>query len=192
MDALLGGFAGSSYLGIAQQYMRGASISTGYGGRILDPSTPPASVLNATDVGREVCALVPVPDPHTVYILFTSNTPNINYCAWHNSATCNGVTFPIAYVPNQAGLLPICSPYLVSDLGCNAYSEGTVASADTVAHEFMESLTDPGLDAWHDKHRYEIADKCSYTYSQCVHLKGGESWQIQQEWSNALGGCEQE
>ena len=56
------------------------------------------------------------------------------------------MTFQIAYIPNQA-LLPACSPYTTVDLRCNAYSAGTVTSADSVAHEFMETITDPDLNA---------------------------------------------
>jgi hypothetical protein len=190
MAALLGGFSGSSYLGIAQQYMRGASISTQYMGAFTDASAPPSSAPNAAALGAEVCKLFASPDPNGVYIVFTSNAPNIQYCAWHDKATCNGATFQVAYIPNQAQL-PGCSPYTRSNLGCNTYSDGTVTSADSVAHEFMESVTDPHIDAWYDKQHGEIADKCNYNYQECVTLSTG-SWQIQSEWSDAIAGCQQQ
>lgn len=78
------------------------------------------------------------------------------------------------------------------DLGCNAYSDGAVTSADSVAHEVMEMLTDPLLNAWYDRNGAEIADKCNYNYQACVELSNGSTWQIQSQWSNALGGCQQE
>ncbi len=191
MATLLAGFDGSSYLGIAQQYMRGAAISTSYQGAVHDTSAPPQSAPNANALGNEVCRYFPTPDPDTLYLVFTSNAPNINYCAWHNKTSCNGVTFQVAYVPNQAQL-PSCSPYTKSNLHCNTYSDGTVTSADSVAHEFMETVTDAHIDAWYDKNKYEIGDKCNYVYSSCVALTGGSSWQIQSEWSNAIGGCQQQ
>jgi hypothetical protein len=190
MAALLGGFNGSSYLGIATQYMRGAAVSTSYGGSIIDTSTPPNPAPTGVSLGAEVCKLVANPDPNTLYVVFTSNAPKINYCAWHNDATCNGVTFQVAYVPNQA-LLPGCSPYTRTNLHCNSYSVGTVSSADSVAHEFFESITDAHIDAWYDKSKAEVADKCNFNYQQCVNLTSG-SWQIQSEWSNAIGGCQQQ
>jgi hypothetical protein len=190
MAALLGGFDGSSYLGIAQQYMRGAPISTAYAGAVFDASAPPSSAPNANALGSEVCKLFPNPDPSALYIIFTSNAPNIQYCAWHNKTSCNGVTFQVAYMPNQA-LLPGCSPYTRSNLGCNTYSDGTVTAADSVAHEFMETITDPLIDAWYDKKHGEVADKCNYDYQECVELSTG-AWQIQSEWSNALNGCQQQ
>jgi hypothetical protein len=191
MDALLSGLGGSSYLGIGQQYMRGAPISTVFGGDFADTSLPPKSAPNSAALGAEVCKLFPAPDPNGIYVVFTSNAPNINYCAWHNKTTCNGVTFQVAYVPNQE-LLPNCSPLTVSNLNCNGYSAGTVTAADSVAHEVMEAITDPHIDAWYDANRLEVADKCEYNYAACVALPNGSSWQIQQEWSNALGGCQQQ
>jgi hypothetical protein len=191
MDALLGGLNTSSYLGIAQQYMRGAPISSVFGGDLIDTSSPPKGAPNAAALGAEVCKLVPSPDPNGIYVVFTSNAPNINYCAWHNKATCNGVTFQVAYVPNQEQL-PHCSPLTITDLKCNSYSAGTVTAADSVAHEVIEAITDAHIDAWYDANRLEVADKCEYTYTACVALPNGSTWQIQQEWSNAITGCQQQ
>ena len=120
------------------------------------------------------------------------NAPKINYCAFHDMATCNNVTFQVAYIPNQALLLSGCSPYLAANLSCNSYTEGTVASADSVAHEFMEAVTDPHLDAWYDKTGAEIADKCNFVYQSCVTLPNRTKWQIQAEWSNAISACQQQ
>jgi hypothetical protein len=190
MAALLSGLSDSSYLDIATQYMRGAAVSTTYAGSVSDASTPPRKAPRVTDIAAEICKLFPSPDPAGVYIVFTSNAPHVNYCAWHASATCNGVTFQLAYVPNQA-LLPACSPFTKVDLGCNSYSDGTVTSADSVAHEVMEAITDAHLGAWYDRNGEEVADKCNYDYQACVALSTG-SWQIQSEWSNAIGGCQQQ
>jgi len=190
MTALLSGFNGTGYLGLAQEYMRGAPISTSYLGSVIDTSAPPSNSPRTATLGAEVCKLFPNPDPNAVYVIFTSNAPKINYCAYHDKTTCNGVTFQVAYIPNQAQL-PGCSPYTKSNLHCNSYSDGTVTSADSVAHEFMEAITDPHIDAWYDQNGGENADKCNYVYLSCANLSTG-SWQIQAEWSNALGGCKQQ
>jgi hypothetical protein len=190
MASLLGGFNGSSYLGIAGQYMRGAAISTAYMGATSDSSNPPSNAPTAAALGTEVCKLFVSPDPNALYVVFTSNAPNINYCAWHSTATCNGVTFQVAYMPNQA-LLPNCSPYTRSNLGCNTYSDGTVTTADSLAHEFMETITDAHINAWYDKSKAEVGDKCNFVYQACVDLPTGP-WQIQSIWSNAISGCQQD
>lgn len=191
MAALLSGLSGSSYLGIARQYMRGAPISTTYAGSVSDTSAPPAKSPRTATIAAEVCKLFPNPDPTAVYVVFTANAPKVNFCAWHDRATCNGVSIQVAYVPNQA-LLPGCSPYTRVNLGCNAYSDGTVTSADSVAHEVMEAFTDPQIDAWLDNGGAEIADKCNFDYHACVNLGAGGAWQIQSEWSNAITGCQQQ
>ena len=190
MTNLLSGLNNSNYLAIAQEYMRGASIATGYQSAVIDVSPPPSKAPKTSEIAAEVCKYFPNPDPNTLYIVFTSNAPNINYCAWHSAATCNGMPMQIAYVPNQA-LLPNCSPYTVSNLGCNLYSNGTVSSADSVAHEFMEAITDPQISAWYDKRGAEIGDKCNFVYGSCVQLSNGSSWQIQKMWSNAADSCVQ-
>jgi hypothetical protein len=77
-----------------------------------------------------------------------------------------------------------------TDIGANnGYSATTVAAADSAAHEFMETITDPQLNAWYDKGGSEIADKCVYNYPSVVTLYNGSHWQIQSEWSNAVSHC---
>jgi hypothetical protein len=138
-----------------------------------------------------VAKLVPQPDPSAVYIVYTSNfPPGGGFCAWHDRTTANGVTIHVAYIPNNA-LAPGCSPYTVVNLGANSYSEGTVSDADSTAHEFMEAITDPHIDAWLDQSGQEIADKCNFDYQSIVTLENQSRWQIQTEWSNALPGCQQ-
>lgn len=188
VESILQGFGGSSYLAIANQYMRGATATTAFAGSTYDGSNPPSHAPKTSALGAEVCKLFPNPDPNGIYFVFTSNRPNISYCAWHDSATCNGVTFEVAYMPNMNGDTG-CSPYTVSNLGCNTYSEATVSLLDGLAHEYMESTTDPEISAWYDKNGQEMADKCNFVYGSCVTLANQTTWQIQEEWSNAAGGC---
>jgi hypothetical protein len=194
MTALFTGFARSNYLAIANEYMRGATARTRFGGAVSDPTPPPNTGIKWNDpkVGAEICKFFPQPDPNAIYFIFTSNFPsNVNFCAWHASASCNGVTFQVAYLPNSDGVA-ICNYDTggVGNLGCNTYSEGTRSIADSVAHEFMEAITDPQIDAWYDKDKSEIGDKCGFNYARCVDLSTGP-WQLQTEWSNAANSCVQ-
>jgi hypothetical protein len=186
MESLLGGMGGSAYLQVAQQYMHGAAISSSRGTSLVDQSQPPKQALSPNGLAAEVAKLVPTPDPATIYFVFTSNMPHISYCAYHSQGTANGVTVVVAYVPLQpAG----CSIYgRGTDLGLRQYDESVQTSADSAAHEFMESVTDPHLNAWYDKNGAELADKCEYDYQGIVHLANGSTWQIQSNWSNALNG----
>jgi hypothetical protein len=188
MEQLLGGMNGSAYLAVAQQYMRVATtISSSLGTSLTDTSAPPKKGLQPNDLGNEVAKLVANPEGGTIYFVFTSNLPHINYCAYHSTATADGVLVQVAYVPLQpAG----CSPLGSVNLHANSYDESVQASADSAAHEFMEAVTDPHLDAWYDRNGAEIADKCEYDYQGVVHLSNHSDWQIQSEWSNALQACD--
>jgi hypothetical protein len=188
MTSLLAGMNGSAYLGVAQQYMRTATgISSTAGAALFDTSVPPKQALQPNGLAAEVAKLVPTPDPNTIYFVFTSNMPNINYCAYHSDATANGVVVEVAYVPVQpAG----CYATTAVNLHANGYSDAVQAAADSTAHEFMEAVTDPHLDAWYDRNGAEVSDKCEYDYQGIVHLANRTSWQIQSTWSNAIMACD--
>jgi hypothetical protein len=192
IEQLLGGFNDSSYLAIADQYMRAAPLTTGFQGSLVDTTVPPSHAPKVStivaEVGNELSAYGLTPDPTAIYLVYTSNFPNANYCAWHAAGTIAGVQVQVGYLPNTAGVAG-CDP---GHLYSTQYSEGTRSVADSTAHEFMESITDPvPLTGWADKSGQEMADKCNFTYSAPVTLSNGSTWQLQREWSNEAGGCVQ-
>jgi hypothetical protein len=189
MDSLFAGFGGSRYLALGQEYMRTATqITSTYHGFGTDTSAPPSHAPSTSALGAEAAKVFGSVQANALYVVFTSNLPHVNYCAWHSSTSVNGVTIEVAYVPLQPHG---CSPLSVSDLGANTYSDPAVAAADSAAHEFMESVTDPQLNAWYDRNGAEVADKCNYNYQAVVTLANHTKWQIQSEWSNAAVGCVQ-
>ena len=195
IETLLGGFNKSSYLAIANQYMSQGATTTRFGGSLVDPSAPPSRAPTAAAIVSEVASVLAAngltADPNAVYLVYTSNFPNErSFCAYHAAGTIGGTTVQVGYVPNAAGLA-ICDP---GDLfpNANPYSEGTRSLADSTAHEFMESVTDPvPVSGWADKNGQEIGDKCNFVYSTAapIKLSNRSLWQIQEEWSNAAGGC---
>ena len=193
MEAIASGMNRSSYLGIMNQYMRGATATTRFVASLFDTSAPPTRSPSTATIVNEVCKVLGSqnlsPDPSAVYAVITSNFPaHINYCAWHSKGTCNGVDIKVAYLPNATGVAG-CDPG--NELACNNYSEGTRSIADSYAHEFSEAITDPDLNAWYDNSGAEVADKCSFVYSSCVKVSNGK-WQFQEEWSNAVSACVQQ
>jgi len=190
VETLLGGLNGTTYLGTANEYLRGDTATTSYKGATYVTSAPPSHAPKASELGNEVCSLFGTPDPNGIYFFFTSNFPHVSYCAWHADATCNGVTFQVAYLPNMQGVSG-CSPAKVTSLSCNNFSAGTVSLLDGLAHEFMEATTDPQISAWYDKNGQEIGDKCNFVYGGCVTLNDAAKTPvlIQEMWSNAASGC---
>ena len=187
----LAGFSGSSYLGIAGQYMRQAPISTSYANApVFDLSAPPSASPKVQTIVNEVAKYFPHPAAGSVFFVYVPNKPSgANFCGWHSYGTVGGVPVQVAYILNWASG---CDPLLAKNLSANTLSAGTRAFADTTAHEFMESITDPTISAWYDKNGQEIGDKCNFVYSAPVLLTNGTQWQIQEEWSNALGSCQQQ
>lgn len=187
----LAGLTGSSYLGIAGQYMGKAAVSTSYANApVQDTSAPPSSSPKVQTIVNEVAKWFPHPAAGSVFFVYVPNKPNgANFCGWHSYGTIDKVTVQVAYILNWASG---CDPLLATDLHANDLTAGTRAYADTTAHEFMESITDPTISAWYDKSGQEIGDKCNFVYSSPVQLSNGTQWQIQEEWSNILGGCQQQ
>ena len=195
IETLLGGFNKSSYLAIANQYMpKGTTTTTRFGGSLVDPSAPPSHSPTVATIVNEVASVLAsnglTPNPNAVYLVYTSNFPHAPFCAWHAAGTIASTTVQVGYLPNAAGVTG-CDP---GDLfpNANPYSEGTRSVADSTAHEFMESVTDPvPFSGWADKSGQEIGDKCNFVYSTAapIKLSNRSLWQIQEEWSNAAGGC---
>ena len=189
---LFNGFQGSNYLGIAQQYMRGAGIGSTYKGAKSDSSAPPSKV-NASTLGNEVLKeWGSNVDAHGVYFVYTSNFPRGgNFCAWHSYTTSNGTSFSVAYMPNTTGVAG-CDPGNLYGVGG---TEGLRSLANVTAHEFMEAVTDAlpanGSYGWIDSSGSEIGDKCAWQFSGKVTLGNKTTWQLQEEWDNSSSGCVQ-
>jgi hypothetical protein len=193
METLLGGFGNSSYLNIADQYMPQHATTSHFATSLFDHSAPPSHSPSTATIVNEVASVLTAngltADPNAVYLVYTSNFPHVSFCAWHGAGTIGSATVQVGYLPNTTGVTG-CDP---GDLfpTANAYSQGTRSLADSTAHEFMESVTDPvPVTGWADKNGQEIGDKCNFVYSNApITLSNGSQWQLQEEWSNAASGC---
>jgi len=193
IDALFNGLNGTSFLGVANQYMRGGTATSSFVRDFVDSSSPPSRSPSISTLANEVCAVLNTngvpPSSTAIYFIYTSNFPShVNFCAFHTFGTCNGVTIQFAYMPNTTGVAG-CDPGNL--FGCNSFSQGTRSLANVTSHEYMEAITDPDLNAWFDSSGQENGDKCAWRFQSCVTLTNG-SWQLQEEWSNAAGGCVQQ
>ena len=193
MTNLLSGLNRSTYLSTINEYMRGKTATTKYVRSFVDTSRPPTvdptpSVILA-EVRKVLRATRTKPDSNAVYLVFSSNLPKADYCAWHAAGEIAGVQTQVAYVPNSAGTTA-CYP---ADNFANVtpYSFGTRSIADNAVHELLEAMTDPIPQAgWIDSDSNEIGDKCDFVYSAPVVLNGdGNVWQLQSQWSNRNKQC---
>jgi hypothetical protein len=192
VESFLRTIGGSSYLAIADQYLRGAKATVSFSSSLLDTSTPPDGAAWADRLTQEICGRIAAqgqkPDPLGVYFVFTPSVPSgMTQCALHGAITCDGTRVPYAFVPSPTNS-PACN--YVQSLGCNGHSVPTQSVVNYVAHELMEAITNPFGNAWTGPGN-EIADKCNALFDHCVSL-AGTKWQIQQLWSNAAHACVQE
>ena len=193
MTSFFGGLQGSDYLAVADQYLRGAHASLSPVVNLFDPS-PPSRSSSQASIAAEVAKMSRKrPDPAGIYFVFTSTASRGgSYCAWHAAARVGTRTTAFAYMPNITGVAN-CDPG--DRYGANSYSEGARALVNVTAHELMEAITDPqptpGTSAWLDRGGEEIGDKCAWLFTGPVHLANGSTWQLQEEWSNAVSGCAQ-
>jgi hypothetical protein len=195
IDDFIQGLEGSAYLDIADQYMFGRPARTHFGGNIFDYSAPPSQDPPTPPLVAEVYNVLKrnglKPSPNAIYMIYPSNFPPQNlYCAFHDFYPApDGTIMHIAYMPNASNY-PVC--YVAPpDLSCNTRDVGTQAAANSSAHEIMETITDPNVDAWVDLPTLnEIGDPGSFIYKRCVNLTNGV-WQLQEIWSNKVGGLVQ-
>jgi predicted membrane protein len=219
VDQFLSGLNGSPFLAIADQYMLGNKATTRFGGNLFDYSSPPPAVprtsgASTNGLGNHFCQFLHSsgvrPDPTAIYFLYTSNYPpdalsnkGGGYCAFHGYQICSedggpGTVYYAVYVPNLTSEV-LCSidtatyPFGPAGpfLGANNYSSGTQSVLNATAHEFMESITDPQLNAWTNSDGSEIGDPCAYLSQSWVQLANSSRWTIQEIWSNQVNGCVQ-
>ena len=113
--------------------------------------------------------------------------PNGTFCAYHTYFSANTV---YAYEPFASSGDCFGSPTVFPN------GEAIDVQLSPVAHEMIESNTDPLLDAWYGTGGLsdEIADKCAYNYG-FVAPNGanivlmGHPFQLQQMWSNDITAC---
>ena len=194
IDALLSGLGGSPYLATVDQYVRTPPAKATFVGHLMETSPSPTHSPSTQELVDKVCQVLAdarqVPNVNALYLVFTDGFPDpSDFCVFHDVGSCSGgQKIHIAYLPNLANA-PQCDP---GDLfHCNGLSEGTRAVANVTAHEVIEMITDPDLNAWVDRTGEEIADKCNFQFGSCVTL-GSAKWQVQKQWSNADHGCIQQ
>jgi hypothetical protein len=190
LESLLVGLDGAAYLGVADEYMRGAHSTTSFGGSLFDSSAPPAENPTESVIADKACRALAANGianrPGDMVFVISSVFPvgTIPFCAWHYWGMCNGETLLIAYLPNPTG-----TPCGRMGSGCNAFSPEATALGTFAAHELMETITDPYITAWKDLLGEEIGDKC-LGLAACVPLSTG-TLQLQPLYSNALHSCVQ-
>ncbi|HLX47166.1 MAG TPA: ricin-type beta-trefoil lectin domain protein [Streptosporangiaceae bacterium] len=104
------------------------------------------------------------------------------YCAYHNwTQMSNGTLLSwtnLPYIPDAGG-----------NCGANFVQNGFDGWSIVGGHEYMESVTDPFLNAWYDASGEEIGDKCAWTNLFTQTLGPWGTVAQQPEWDNSTSSC---
>ena len=187
------------------------AYASSYSGTANDPIAPPTTCSDSVSqtttcvsdasIQAEVQAMIPNPDPTTVYFVFTgpgvgscfaaSSCAFSQYCAYHGHFTgTNGKTYLYANQPYTMTVPSAC------DSGKYPNGQATQADAtiNVVSHEHREAINDAFGNAWYDRRGYEGSDKCAWNFGTALgsdynQVINGHHYYLQQEWSNKISGC---
>ncbi|MEA2375117.1 MAG: endo-chitodextinase, partial [Thermoleophilaceae bacterium] len=196
------------------------SYQVTYGGSLTDTNPFPAG--DCTDPGTSPCLtdqqlteeldgfLTAHSQPrgmNNLYFLFTP--AGVGSCFDSGGQTC-AFSYYCGYhsdfLSDAGHTLYANHPYASGVYGCDAGENPSGTSGDgtinVVSHEHNEIDTDPLGDAWFDADGEENADKCGFNFGTELGSTGsgdlynqvidGAQYYLQQEWSNADGGCVQD
>ncbi len=140
-------------------------------------------------------------DPAGLYFVFTDPSVTVSgfgtsFCGYHGYFTPTTGTAPVvqySFVGNPNKYMTGCAAQTSSPNG-NGPAD---AMASVTAHELVEAVSDPQLNAWFDSAGNENADKCAWVFGTTTPSGAGEAnvtigsanYLIQQNWDPVLSGC---
>ncbi len=157
------GYTGSGGSSVSGNIATVHTANVGY----LNNSIKSLSDANIATVVSNYVATQGGASTNAIYFVLTSSDVTASsgfctrYCGWHTTGTVAGVAnVKYSFVGNANRCLAGCAPQTTSPNG-NAGVDGMVS---VLAHELVETLSDPQLNAWYDSKGAENADKCAWTF----------------------------
>lgn len=204
---LVTGLNGSPYMAINTGYSDGTGNVSGnlrFGGSYnLVSNVTSISKADVRSIVSSVITNGQLPnDSNGVYFVLTSSNITIpdfctKVCAWHSVFLhSSGTVIKYSWVGNAASQCPnACMPQTAKSPNDYPPADGM---ANMVAHELVETLTDPELFAWLDATGNENADKCAWSFGPISAAPNGSIYNvtlgsrkflIQQNWDPVKGTC---
>lgn len=151
--------------------VNGCIVNTGTLGKTLDTTT-----ANATSkvVSAALTANALPTDANALYFVFTSSDISVSgfgtsFCGYHGYYSQGATPIKYSFVGDANKFGASC--------GVRATSPNSNPAADAmasvVAHELVEAVSDPLLNAWYDSAGNENADKCAWVYGTTTTLPSG-------------------
>ena len=141
-------------------------------------------------------------DSSALYFVFTDPSVTVNgfgtsFCGYHGYfKPSNGLATSVQYsFVGNPGTTYIggCAAQSASSPNGNVQADAMVS---VTAHELVETVSDPLLNAWFDSAGNENGDKCAWVFGTTTSTApysnttvGGAAYLVQQNWDPVLGGC---
>ena len=123
-----------------------------------------------------------VGDANAIYLVLSSSDIAessgflTKYCGWHTYGTIGTTKIKYGFVGNPNRNLAACAVQSTSPNG-NAPVDGMIS---VIAHELIETVTDPYLNAWYNKDGWENSDMCAWTFGSALqqNTSTGAYWNV--------------
>ena len=106
------------------------------------------------------------------------------FCAYHDHFDSGGHNIRYSYLSNASFNTAGCTEGISTGVNGQLASDREVV---LMSHELLEAITDPELNTWVDDSASEIGDKCNQIAATVA--MNGNSYNVQQQWSNASAAC---
>ena len=149
-------------------------------------STYGGQTLTDSSVFSLVKAFAGVGDSNAIYLVLSSSDIKessgflTKYCGWHSYGTIGANKIKFGFIGNPNRNLAACAVQSVSPNG----NAGVDAMVSVIAHELVETVTDPLLNAWYNSAGSENSDMCSWTFGSQVQQTSGAYWNVNLPTSN--------
>ena len=210
IESYLMNVGSSSFYNILQQYTdhNGPPGASTFGGRWSDDRPFPggrgskSNPLVDSDIVDEVAKAMTANgwtagvENHEFFVFtpYGVYEEGLDFCAWHSFTDINGSAVIFSYMMDPGNPLPAktCAPTDSPTPNNDRFADYEI---NILSHEQFESVTDPYASSWYfGDTAHEVADECSWLFGD-VDPDGGNvvlnglRFRVQQEWSNAEGGC---
>ena len=143
----------------------GCVVDTGSLGFTLDGGTG-ATVADVVEAQLQQGKLRT--DPSGVYLVLTATNVSVNgfltlFCGYHDYYSLPSMDIKYSLIGDPSLNMSVCVSQLDVSPNGNPAADGM---ASVLAHELIEPISDPLLDAWFDELGFENADKCAFRYGQ--------------------------
>jgi len=183
-----------NYSGITTGYASNLGLFTQTGGTFVTQASSPVineftqaaattyggKTLTDASVFSLVKAYAGSGDANAIYLVLSSSDIAessgflTKYCGWHTYGSTGSNLIKYGFIGNPNKSLSACAVQSTSPNG-NAAVDAMIS---VIAHELVETVTDPLLNAWYNSVGSENSDMCAWTFGSKTKLSSGAYWNV--------------